>query len=289
MTRVIGTLVACLATGTAFGATTSDTVDVGEYTSQSIVGPYTGLMTSYGGNIGGFDNPAVFDQPYHTQADYLWFTSGAMAWDFALSLPTEPAIIDSVSFTVEIGSEYPGGTEYWPSPVTFSLGGTDVGTWTIPGDPNYLSYGFYRYGYQEFHHSWQNSQYGWLVTITVDAEGTWLEYAFRAGDQAPVLLSDVTLADIALTDTFPVGIDVLTVGGINIFGDNWGDYDTDLTVDVEYRTVGSECGEEDPRNHGQYESCVVHFAQDLRAAGVIDQAGYTALVTTAAHSPIGKK
>jgi len=289
MTRIFGVLVACLAAGTAFGQSTSATLDVGQYASQSISGPYCGLMTNDGWNIGGFDNPAAFAQDYHTLADFLWFTSGSMQWDFNLDLPDEPTVIDSVSFTAEIGSEYPGGNPYWASPVTFSLSDVAVGEWQIPGDPNYYSYGFYEYGRQEYYFSAENSQYGWLVTVTVDHDGTWLEYAFRAGDQKARLLSNITIDDIDVTKSFPVALDVTSTGGINIYGDHWGDYDTDLTVEVEWRTLAMECGADTPSNHGQYASCVVHFAQELRDAGAIDQDAYTALVTTAAHSSVGKK
>jgi predicted transcriptional regulator len=289
MIRVSTSLVAVLLASTAWGQTTS-TLDVGEYTSHNLAGWYSGLMTSEGNVIGWFDYLPAFDDPKHVEADFLWFSTGSMGWDFPIELPPADAIVESVSFTVEVSSEYPGGRTDWPSPVTFSLAGVEVGKWTIPGDPNCYSYVPWECGRQENHLGAWDSQYGWLVTVTVDHEGTWLGYRFRTGDQEATLLSDVTLDDLKLASPFPVGIRLESERGINIYGDTWGDYDEDLTVAIEWSTVASECGEEsEAPNHGQYVSCVVHYAQDLRDAGLIDQDEYTQLVTDSAHSSAGKK
>jgi len=207
----------------------------GQYTACDVYGPDSGLMKEDGSSLG-TDDISLFDQPSHVEADFLWLTSGWIAWDYPIEIPMG-SDIQSISYTVEIASEYPGGNWEWPSDITLSMNGIDVDTWTIPGDPDAL----YGYGCQENHLISSSSQYGWLVTWTIDKTGTYFEYKFRLGDSAKLRVSEITIDDIGILPRENLRI-TLSVPyrqwgyGLNIFGDTWGDYDYDPTIMIDYST-----------------------------------------------------
>jgi predicted transcriptional regulator len=80
---------------------------------------------------------------------------------------------------------------------------------------------------------WGNnsSQYGILVTLKVDKEGTYLN-----GEK----VGQTTLKDLPLENKFVMKLkiavkdDAKYVGGINIFGKEFGDYPQDINVHIAY-------------------------------------------------------
>jgi len=205
----------------------------GQYTTCDVYGPHSGLMREDGSTLG-FDAITLFDQPSHLEADFMWFTSGWMAWDYPIDIPMDSEI-QSISYMLEIASEYPGANWDWPSDITISINDIDIDLWTIPGDPDAL----YDYGFQENHLKSSNTQYGWLVTWTVDKTGTYFEYKFRLGDSAKVKVSEITIDDIGIIPgedlRIKLSIPYRDEGyGLNIFGDSWGDHDHDPTITIDY-------------------------------------------------------
>lgn len=215
-------------------------LQVGQYDGYNVHGPWTGLMRENGTSIGPWDTPSVFGWPDHVEADFLWFTWGWMQWEYPLSIPTGSKI-ESIKYTVEISSEHSHYVTVWPSDLTVIINSVEIHTWVIPGDPGYESYGNNRFGLQENHLEVWNSQYGWLCTWTVDDTGTYFEYQFTEGDMARAKVSDIEVEDLNLVPGDAVIIELSIPyddpnphGGINIYGDTWGDYDFDPTISVVY-------------------------------------------------------
>jgi len=157
-----------------------------------------------------------------------------MTWDYPTDIPVNSKI-QTVEYTAEISSEAPYANWNWPSNITASINGVEIGTWGIPGDPD-AQHGFAK---QKNHLVSSCSQYGWLTTWIVDGSGTYLEYKYRLGDQGKVKISNTTLNDIKVIPGKDMQIRLTvknsaTGGGLNIYGDTWGDYGQDPFIEVNY-------------------------------------------------------
>ena len=84
----------------------------GQYSACVVYGPHTGLVKEDGEGIGTGD-VSLFDHPSHVEADFLWFTSGWMTWEYPIDIPMD-SDIQSISYMIEIASEYPGATGTGP-------------------------------------------------------------------------------------------------------------------------------------------------------------------------------
>jgi len=189
------------------------------------VSPTCGLASSTG-IIGLFDDPASFFEPERVNAQLLWFHTGYVEYRFPNRLPPK-AIIESAAISLELCSEAPLHHEDWPSDVTMWMNGVEIGTWTSPSD----------FGGQrglltpEWWENW-NSQYGLLKVWTVTDSGSFVD-----GKR----ISDVTLADVRIAGNTSFSIrlgvkpDARHVGGMNIFGRQFGNYPQDIVLRLRYR------------------------------------------------------
>jgi predicted transcriptional regulator len=189
------------------------------------VTPTCGLASSTG-IIGLFDDPASFFEPERLNAQLLWFHHGYIEYRFPNRLPPN-AVVESVAASLELCSEAPLHHEDWPSDVTMWINGVEIGTWTSPSD----------FGGQqglltpEWWENW-NSQYGLLKVWTVNENGSFVD-----GKR----ISDINLDDLQIADSasFSVRIGVKSearnVGGINIFGRQFGNYPQDIVLRLRYR------------------------------------------------------
>jgi predicted transcriptional regulator len=107
------------------------------------------------------------------------------------------------------------------------INNNEVGTWTCPGD-----FGERR---GKRNPSWlpdDMTQYGMLKTWKVDASGSYLD---------EMLVSDTTLDQLGLQSrecvVLKIGIkpDAANIGGINLFGQEFGDYDQDIMMRILYK------------------------------------------------------
>ena len=198
-------------------------IPVGQYTDYQI-SPTCGIA-SRKGLIGEVDDPRYFAHPQRTNAGILWFSKGYVEYIIPNFLPPH-CQIEQLILSVEIASEAPGTNNDWPSDITFFLNETPVGTWTSPGDlgarrgrlnPPSIPDG--------------STQYGLWVTWVVDQEGCWID-GERAGDTVidQLHLMDAPFVKVRLGNKK----DARYVGGFNLFGKHFGDYDQDLVMTVEY-------------------------------------------------------
>ena len=192
---------------------------IGAY-SDFVVTPTCGLL-SHERNIGENDNPATFYDPARFQAQLLWFQQGYVEYRFSShALMEQEAQCLAIAF--EACSEAPNYRKDWPSDITVSINGVELGTWCCPGD----------FGGSQGRCTpewWlpSSTQYGLLKRWKVMADGCYLD---------DVRISDVTLEQLHLTDkpyiAVRIGVkpDAVHQGGINLFGERFGDHNQAIVM-----------------------------------------------------------
>ena len=192
---------------------------IGAY-SDFVVTPTCGLL-SHERNIGENDNPATFYDPARFQAQLLWFQQGYVEYRFSShALMEQEAQCLAIAF--EACSEAPNYRKDWPSDITVSINGVELGTWCCPGD----------FGGRQGRCTpewWlpSSTQYGLLKRWKVMADGCYLD---------DVRISDVTLEQLHLTDKPYVAVrigvkpDAVHQGGINLFGERFGDHNQAIVM-----------------------------------------------------------
>lgn len=197
-------------------------IPIGHYTNYSVE-PTCGLVTA-NDFIGIVDEPKYFMDPRRMDARILWFSRGFVEYQTPNFMP-ENSNLEMLEISMEISSEFPFSNNNWPSDITFSLNGIELGTWTSPGDFADIR--------GKLNPDWYPdnlNQYGLLKTIRITKHLTNM-------DGEP--LSDITIADIpAHEDTWLLRIEIKNdaehVGGCTLFGKGFGNYDQDIKVKTFY-------------------------------------------------------
>jgi predicted transcriptional regulator len=196
---------------------------IGAY-SRFDVHPTCGLASA-SGLIGFLDDPLSFYEPERIHAGLIWFRSGFVEYVFPNRLPPS-ATLRSLQFSIEICSEAPLHNQQWPSDITVRINECEIGTWTSPAD-----FGGQRGALTPAWWDEKDSQYGLLKRWLVNSDGTYI-------DGRP--LSRVTIQQLGIPEqrviTVRLGVkpDALHVGGINLFGQSFGNYPQDLLLRLEY-------------------------------------------------------
>lgn len=172
-----------------------------------------------------FDDPNYFLEPERHKAQLIWLREGYLEYRIPINFKSMQKIT-GISFTMEICSEAPGFNNIWKSDITIWINGTEIGTWTCPGDfgdrKGLLTPPWWGIG---------STQYGTLTTWQVDKTGCMMNGS---------LLSEVTADKLRLDEkdfvTMRIGIkdDAVHIGGLNIFGRKFGDYENDIKMKIFY-------------------------------------------------------
>jgi predicted transcriptional regulator len=192
--------------------------------SRFEVQPTCGLASA-SGLIGYLDDPHCFYEPERIHAGLLWFRSGFLEYVFPNRLPTGATLV-SLQLSMEICSEAPLHNSHWPSDITLWINGHEVGTWTCPAD-----FGGQRGMLTPTWWDEKDTQYGLLKRWLVNIDGTCI-------DGRP--LSKLTINDLGIAEQRVILVrlgvkdDALHVGGINLFGQSFGNYPQDLLLRLEY-------------------------------------------------------
>ncbi|MCX7714387.1 MAG: helix-turn-helix domain-containing protein [Clostridia bacterium] len=199
---------------------------IGHYTKFD-VRPTCGLA-SQEKIIGQFDEVRSFLEPERVDAQILWFSEGFVEYTIPnYLLKGEKAV--AISISMEIGSEYPGVKDDWPSEITFSINGVELGSWISPGD-----FGNKR---GKLNPPWWGgnlNQYGSLKVLNVNADGTYID-----GKK----ISDICITDLKLSDNpdakkiqlrFEVKDTAKYKGGLTLYGSRFGNYDQDIIISMFY-------------------------------------------------------
>ena len=200
-------------------------IPLGGYSQAEGIMPTCGLA-SREMIIGEMDVPGMFYSPERFHAQLLWFRQGALEYRFAFP-HMDMMEIDWLEMSFEACSEAPMHRDPWKSDIAVSINGCQLGVWTCPcdcgGRQGKLTPGW-----------WPalSTQFGFLKTWRVSRDGTTLD---------GVRLSGVTIGDLRLGEEpcirvrIEVPPDAQNVGGINLFGEFFGDYPQAIVVRAGYR------------------------------------------------------
>jgi len=210
----------------AYRALENDAIEVsmpiGLYTNFEVTAP-CGLC-SPDGIIGLLDVPNAFLDPDRMKAGLIWFTRGFVEYQFPNNAKLSNSKIREIEIAIELSSEVPGTSADWPSDITLTVNGVDVGTWTSPGD-----FGDKRGVYTPAWWKLKGSQYGKLKNWRISADGAYVD---------GVKISDVSLGALNLLDHHSIRVRIGVhdnarhPGGINIFGRGFGNYDQDIVLRI---------------------------------------------------------
>lgn len=198
-------------------------VKVGHYSDYNVY-PTCGLATSKA-IVGEVDDPRYFSHPDRINAGILWFTKGYIKYMIPNLLPSATKI-DQITVSLEISSEAPGINNDWPSDISIFLNDVKIGTWTSPGDYGDVQ-GIFTPDW--WFPNW--NQYGLLKMIVINKKGTFVD---------GLKISDVTINQFNLDYKstvrfkFEIEEDAKNIGGITIFGSEFGNYNQDIKVRIAY-------------------------------------------------------
>ena len=196
---------------------------VGNY-KRIAVKPTCGIATDTK-YIGLIDDVRSFYEPEHVFAQILWFKQGFVEYDFPNNIPYGSQATE-LQFSMEICSEAPEYDLDWPSDITLSVNGVETGIWTSQGD-----FGGVRGRLTPEWWPIEQTQYGVLKRWRITMDGTYVD-----GEK----ISEVSLDNINLEANphicmrLEVKEDARNVGGINLFGKRFGNYNQDLVMRTHY-------------------------------------------------------
>lgn len=201
----------------------SISMPIGQYYDFDVT-PTCGL-TNERNLIGLLDNPASFYEPEHVTAQLLWFGSGYVAFRFPNHLPVGTKAV-RLDLSAEICSEAPLHHLNWPSDITLWINGMEVGTWTSPAD-----FGGERGVLTPEWWETKDSQYGMLKIWSVRDDGSFID----GRSISSVQINDLHLSDRPFIEVrLGVKPDANNVGGMNLFGEKFGNYPQPIVLKVHF-------------------------------------------------------
>ncbi len=204
-------------------------IKIGHY-SDYYVYPTCGLASATA-LIGEVDDTRYFAHPDRYNADILWFTRGYVEYIVPNFIPNGQKI-DQITFSMEISSEAPGINDVWPSDISFFLNEKKIAVWTSPGDFGSIR-GIFTPDW--WYPNW--NQYGLLKIIVINKKGTFID---------GLQISEVSINDLNLDYRSTIKLkleveeDAEHVGGLTIFGKNFGNYNQDISVRINYSPMEEE-------------------------------------------------
>lgn len=220
----------------SYSRTFITSMPIGGY-SDFQVSPTCGLASEHQ-IIGIMDDPTSFYEPERMSAQLIWLRDGYLEYRFPNHLPPD-AVVQNLEISMEICSEAPLHHMDWPSDITLWINDVEVGTWTSPAD----------FGGERGHLTpmwWEekDTQFGLLKTWRVSLSGASIDGTY---------LSSVKPADLVLAESSSIKIrigvkpDAHNTGGLNIFGQKFGNYPQDIILKVEYTPVSTPESTEERR------------------------------------------
>lgn len=197
---------------------------IGNY-YQCDIYPTCGLADE-NGIIDAYDNEKSFYSPFRQRAQLLWFHKGYIEYRFP-NISNPLMSLHELAFSMEICSEAPGYLEHWPSDITVSINGFEVSTYSSPGD-----FGARRGKLTPL--AWTNgrTQYGILKTFSVREDGGYVD--------GELVNSVINLGKLDIQENSYISLKVeikeeaKNIGGVNIFGEKYGDYPQGIVMNLIY-------------------------------------------------------
>lgn len=199
---------------------------VGHFTNYEVL-PTCGLADA-NSVVGELDDIRYFNHPDRFNAEIVWLTQGFLEYTVPNLIPSNQKITQ-ISFSLEISSEAPGVDSNWPSDISFRINDTLIGSWTSPGD-----FGDVRgiFTPDWWFPNW--NQYGLLKLVVINRRGTFID-GFKISD----VTTDTLKLDSNSSINFKIGVDkdAQHVGGLTIFGKQFGNYGQDIEVSISYEPL----------------------------------------------------
>ena len=171
------------------------------------------------------DTPGVFFSPERYSAQIIWFAKGYLEYRIPNYMMRDKKV-NAVTFSMELCSEAPNYRNDWESDITFWVNGQEVATYVSPGD-----FGGRRGRLNPPWWSDFSTQYGIIKTIRITNECVYL-------DENAVSTLNIGKLGLQAGDyiTLRIGIkkDAHHQGGLNLFGEQFGDYAQGLVFTVDY-------------------------------------------------------
>lgn len=196
---------------------------IGNYVDCKAI-PTCGIISEKG-YIGIEDDPRGFYDPLRVNAQLIWFHKGYLEYRFPNSI-TQDNKAKLIEVSMEICSEAPNYHLNWLSDITLWINGIDCGTWTSPSD-----FGGRRGKLNPAWWSDGSTQFGMLKTWRVTKDGSFIDEK-KVGD------INIKLLNLQENDYISVRVglkeDAENIGGINIFGDKFGDHSQHIVMRLDY-------------------------------------------------------
>lgn len=188
---------------------------IGNYFDYNVTAP-CGII-SHEKQLFPYDDPGRFSSPQRMDAQLIWLTTGYLEYRFPLdaAFPFQMDI-ERIEFSFEICSETYNYNEFWKSDVTIWINNHEIGYIECPGDHG-GRHGLYS-------PSWWNNistQYGDLCNVILTKNGCTLNS--YTTDAYTLDTLDVCSQNYI---SFKLGVksNARYVGGMNLFGEKFGDY-----------------------------------------------------------------
>ena len=197
---------------------------IGGYSAATDIQPTCGLAND-NATLGDMDRPSAFYMPDRFGAQLIWFRQGSLEYRFG-QLEMNVIDLDWLEFSFEACSEAPMYRDPWKSDISVSINGRRLGIWTCPCDC-----GGRRGRLTPEWWSILSTQFGFLKTWRVTHEGSFLDNK---------RISDVTIDDLDIGQNDYISIvisvdaDAQNAGGINLFGEHFGDHPQALVLRLGY-------------------------------------------------------
>lgn len=172
--------------------------------------------------IGYLDIPDSFLNPERMKAGLIWCGAGTLKYQFPNNSISSAKEVKKIEFSLELSSETPGTNLNWPSDITMWINDVEIGTWVSPGD-----FGDKRGKFTPLWWKLEGSQYGLLKHWSVNDEGSFVD---------GTKISNVTLKDLHIGEHHSVKMKIGVkenaehLGGMNIFGRGFGNYDQGIIL-----------------------------------------------------------
>lgn len=182
-------------------------------------------MASENGIIVADDMPGAFFSPERREAQIIWFSKGYIEYRLPNYMLKDKKV-NAVVLSMELCSEAPNYRNDWESDITFWINGTEVATYLSPGD-----FGGKRGRLNPDWWSDYSTQFGNMKTLRITQDGVFLDETrtdWRTIDKLKLQQGDYI--------TFRIGIkeDAKHQGGLNLFGEKFGDFSQGLLYMVDY-------------------------------------------------------
>ncbi len=203
----------------------SVSMPLGSFSRIVDVTPTCGIVSDVS-NIGEYDNPKTFYYPERLEAQLLWIYTGFIEYRFACPVP-QNADVEYIELSFEACSEAPMYRNPWLSDISVKINNVHIGVWTSPADLGG------RRG--RLNPEWwpnTNTQFGYFTVWHVDKSGSFINTRY---------ISDVKVQQLELQKhnsiivSIGVSKDAKNKGGLNLFGEKFGDYPQALKLNIAYK------------------------------------------------------